>query len=59
MVLQGVFEGFADVTKQFGKPIINEVIGVDHVEDAKRAGDDILNKGVEAVFATTELLHWV
>lgn len=60
MVLHGVFEGFMDVTERFGKPVINEVIGVDSVEDAKkRSGDDHMNKGVEAVYATSELLHWV
>ena len=60
MVLNGVFEGFMDVTKRFGKPVINEVIGVASVEDArKRSADDNMNKGVEAVYATSELLHWV
>lgn len=60
MVLNGVFTGFMDVTERFGKPVINEVIGVDSVEDAKkRSGDDLMNKGVEAVYATSELLHWI
>ncbi len=60
MVLNGVFEGFMDVTKRFKKPVINEVIGVASLEDAqKRSGDNIMNKGVEAVYAASELLHWV
>ncbi|MGB1271235.1 MAG: 6,7-dimethyl-8-ribityllumazine synthase [Endozoicomonas sp.] len=59
-VIQNVVNGFRDVTNHFGKPIINEVIGVTDIADArKRSGDDHLNKGVEAVFATSELLHWL
>jgi 6,7-dimethyl-8-ribityllumazine synthase len=58
-VLQNVVEGFGRVSDRFHKPIINEVIGVKTVEDAeKRADDSVANKGVEAVFALTELLHW-
>ncbi len=60
MVLNGVFQGFANVTELFGKPVINEVIGVASIEDArKRSGDDMMNKGVEAVYAASELLHWI
>lgn len=60
MVLNGVFQGFANVTERFGKPVINEVIGVASVADAhKRSGDDMMNKGVEAVYAASELLHWI
>lgn len=58
-VLQNVVDGFSRVTDRFHKPIINEVIGVKTVEDAqKRSDDTIANKGVEAVFALSELLHW-
>ncbi len=58
-VLQNVVEGFGRVMDRFHKPIINEVIGVKSIEDAqKRSDDSIANKGVEAVFALTELLHW-
>ena len=57
MVLHGVFEGFMNVTGRFGKPVINEVIGVGSVEDAKkRSGDNHMNKGVEAVYALS-LIH--
>ena len=58
-VMQNVVDGFGRVSDRFHKPIINEVIGVKSVEDAqKRSDDSIANKGVEAVFALTELLHW-
>lgn len=58
-VLQAVVTGFQAVTDRFGKPVINEVIGVTSIEDAvKRSGDDYFNKGVEAVYATSELLNW-
>lgn len=58
-VLQNVVDGFGRVSDRFHKPIINEVIGVSSLEDArKRSDDSIANKGVEAVFALTELLHW-
>ncbi len=58
-VMQNVVDGFGRVGDRFHKPIINEVIGVKTVEDAqKRSDDTVANKGVEAVFALTELLHW-
>lgn len=58
-VLQTVVEGFSRVSDRFHKPLINEVIGVNSIEDAiARSDDSISNKGVEAVFALTELLHW-
>ena len=58
-VIQQVVHGFGLVSNTFGKPIINEVIGVNSIADAqKRAGNDDFNKGLEAVFAVSELLHW-
>ena len=58
-VLQNVVHGFSLVTDRFAKPIINEVIGVSNLDDArKRSGDSEWNKGIEAVFAVSELLHW-
>ncbi len=58
-VIQTVVDGFSRVSDRFHKPIINEVIGVTSIEDAeKRSDDSTANKGVEAVFALTELLHW-
>lgn len=58
-VIQTVVDGFARVSDRFEKPIINEVIGVKTVEDAEQRSDDsIANKGVEAAFALSELLHW-
>jgi 6,7-dimethyl-8-ribityllumazine synthase len=58
-VIQTVVDGFSRVSERFHKPIINEVIGVKSLKDAeKRSDSSIANKGVEAVFALTELLHW-
>ena len=58
-VIQSVVEGFSRVSDRYHKPIINEVIGVHSIEDAEQRSDATLNnKGVEAVFALTELLHW-
>ncbi len=58
-VIQTVVDGVSRVTDRFHKPIINEVIGVSSMDDAKQRSDEsISNKGVEAVFALTELLHW-
>lgn len=58
-VLQNVVHGFSLVSDRFAKPVINEVIGVSSIEDAReRSGNDEKNKGLEAVFALTEILHW-
>ncbi len=58
-VIQTVVDGFSRVSDRFHKPVINEVIGVNTIDDARaRADDSIANKGVEAVFAVSELLHW-
>lgn len=58
-VLHHVVDGFGRVSDRFHKPIINEVIGVKTLEDAQQRSDDsVANKGVEAVFALSELLHW-
>lgn len=58
-VIQNVVHGFSLVTDRFAKPIINEVIGVKDIEDArKRSGTSESNKGIEAVFAVSELLNW-
>ncbi len=58
-VMQNVVDGFGRVSDRFHKPIINEVIGVNTVEDAQKRSDaSISNKGVEAVFALSELLYW-
>ena len=54
-VIQTVVDGFSRVSDRFNKPVINEVIGVKQLEDAEARAED---KGTEAVFALTELLHW-
>jgi 6,7-dimethyl-8-ribityllumazine synthase len=58
-VLANVVHGFSLVSERYCKPIINEVIGVSSISDAEaRSSDDDKNKGLEAVFAVTEILHW-
>jgi len=58
-VIQQVVEGFGRVSAHYFRPIINEVIGVNSLDDAKaRSGSDDSNKGLEAVFAVSELLNW-
>lgn len=54
-VLQHVNHGFCLVTERFSKPIINEVIGVDKIEDAQSRA---ISKGVEAAYAVSEFLNW-
>ncbi len=58
-VIQNVTQGFSAVSDRYFKPIINEVIAVESIKDAEeRSGSTDANKGLEAVFAVTELLHW-
>jgi 6,7-dimethyl-8-ribityllumazine synthase len=58
-VIQTVVDGFSRVSDRFNKPVINEVIGVNTIADARARSDgSIANKGVEAVFAVSELLYW-
>jgi len=58
-VLQTVVDGFAQVGDRFNKPIINEVIGVTSIADAEqRSNNTIANKGVEAVYALSEIVSW-
>jgi 6,7-dimethyl-8-ribityllumazine synthase len=58
-VIQQVLHGFGLISDRFGKPIINEVIGVANIEDAiKRSQDNDWNKGLEAAFAISEFLSW-
>ena len=59
MVLEQVSHGFGLTSHRFGKPIINEVIGVVDLKDAdERSREDRGNKGLEAVFAFSEFLTW-
>jgi 6,7-dimethyl-8-ribityllumazine synthase len=58
-VMQQVVYGFAAVTDRFCKPVINEVIGVTDIRFAEeRSGNSDINKGIEAVFAVSEILSW-
>lgn len=58
-VIQAVVDGFNRISLDFGKPIINEVIGVSSIDDAKkRSAEGSSNKGLEAVFAVSEFLSW-
>lgn len=58
-IMHNVVNGFRNVSERFGKPVINEVIAVSKIEEAReRSGNNNMNKGTEAVFAVSELLHW-
>lgn len=52
-VLQAVVNGFLQLSLEYSKPIINEVIGVDKLIDAKERATD---KGLEAAFAFSEAI---
>lgn len=57
-VLQSVITGINELTRDYHIPIINEVIAVQSLDDAKkRSENNNDNKGIEAVYTTTELLH--
>lgn len=59
-VIETVVRGFLEVSNEFGKPIINEVIGVSDLRFAvERSQDDEKNKGVEAAFAFLEIFNWL
>lgn len=58
-VIQTVVNGFNTLSLEFEKPIINEVIGVNTMEDAvARSDNSESNKGVEAVFALSEYMRF-
>lgn len=58
-VLESVVHGFSAITLKHNKPIINEVIGVKSLKEAEaRSKEDDNNKGLEAVFALSEILNW-
>lgn len=49
--------GIMDVGLKFGMPVINGILTVDNIEQAKaRAGADGNNKGVDAAYAAIEML---
>jgi 6,7-dimethyl-8-ribityllumazine synthase len=50
-VIQAAVNGFINLNSEFSKPIINEVIGVNKIEDAESRAKD---KGIEAVYAFSE-----
>lgn len=52
-VLQAAVNGFINLSLEYGKPIINEVIGVNNIEDAEKRAED---KGTEATFAFSEAI---
>ena len=57
-VMQSVTDGIRQVSLEYQKPIINEVIAFNNINDAaKRFGDSSI-KAIEAVFAVSEILHW-
>jgi 6,7-dimethyl-8-ribityllumazine synthase len=51
--------GLERVGFEFDLPIINEILPVDRIEDARaRASQDSKNKGLEAGIAAVEIIHW-
>jgi 6,7-dimethyl-8-ribityllumazine synthase len=51
--------GLEKVSFECDIPIINEILPVTKIEDARaRAADDSKNKGLEAGLAAAEIIHW-
>lgn len=51
--------GLERVSFECDVPIINEILPVNNIDDARaRAGDDNKNKGIEAGLAAVETIHW-
>ena len=51
--------GLGEVSRRARVPIVNEVLPVTELADARtRAADDGFNKGIEAAAATIEIIHW-
>lgn len=57
-VMQSVTDGIRQVSLEYQKPIINEVVSFNNINDAaKRFGNSNI-KATEAVFAVSEILNW-
>ncbi len=59
MILDECVRGLGEVSRASRVPIINEILPVTDLAQAKaRAADDDLNKGIEAAAAAIEVIHW-
>ena len=59
MIIDEVVRGLGEVSRQGRVPIINEILPVTDLAQAKsRAADDGLNKGIEAAVAAIEIIAW-
>ena len=54
-VIEYVNQGFTLASERFGKPIINEVIGVRDIVHAEARAQ---SKGIEACYAVSEFINW-
>ena len=59
MIVNECARGLGEVALTFGIPVINEVLPVANIEQARlRSGEDDLNKGIEAAAAAVESIAW-
>ena len=59
MIIDEVVRGLGEVSRQGRVPIINEILPVSDLSQARsRAADDELNKGIEAAVAAIEIIAW-
>ena len=59
MMVDEVVRGLGEVSRQGRVPIINEILPVTELAQARmRAADDELNKGIEAAVAAIEIIAW-
>ncbi len=59
MIVDEVVRGLGEVSRQGRVPIINEILPVTELAQARmRAADDELNKGIEAAVAAIEIIAW-
>lgn len=59
MIIDECVRGLGEVSRRARVPIVNEVLPVTKLADARaRAADDEFNKGIEAAVAAIEIIHW-
>ena len=59
MIVSECVRGLGEVSRRRDVPIINEILPVTDLAQARaRAGDDGFNKGIEAAAAAIEIIHW-
>ena len=59
MIVDECVRGLGEVSRAARVPIINEVLPVTDIAQARsRAADDAYNKGIEAAAAAIEIIHW-